>query len=98
MGIARQPFPANFTTEVVQLLLRQPSFQKSPRIETGAGVPLKKEQIVPLGVIGPLPEVVKADTEHVGQRGEAGDMSAKVAIGAIRPHDHRHGIPSHPRT
>jgi len=37
------------------------------------------------------------DPQHVGQRGERGDVAAQVAVEAVGLDDHRHRVPAHPR-
>jgi hypothetical protein len=40
--------------------------------------------------------MVKANTEHVGQRGETRNVPTQVTIGPIGPDHHGHGVPAHP--
>jgi hypothetical protein len=40
-------------------------------------------------------EMIKTDLIERGSRGVCGNMTANIAVGTIRPHHHRHGVPPH---
>ena len=58
---------------------------------------LDVQQVTAMVFVRRMPEMVETNAEHIGQRREAGDMAAEVAIGTIGPHHHGHRVPAHVR-
>ena len=74
--IRRQAFAVNFTAEIQHLFFGDTTLKKCTRINTGRGVALYIEQIAAVVIGGRMPEMVEANTEHVRQRRETGNMAA----------------------
>ena len=91
MAIRRQPFACGFAPIVREVFLREPSFQKCPRIHAGRRMRLEIHQ-----VIG-AEEMVEADFEQIRGRGIAGDVAAELRVRAVGAHHHGERVPAHDR-
>ncbi len=97
--IGAQARPIDLLPIIGELLFRQMAFEKGARINAGRGVRLEVNEIA--AVVGNIvgtgraEEMIEADFEQIGCRGEAGDMPAQFAVGAIGAHHHRQRIPAH---
>ena len=61
MWIRRQAVTADFAAKRPQLLLIEPSFEKSARVDAGRGMTLEKNHIAGIIVVRGTPEMIEAD-------------------------------------
>ena len=94
MRIRRQPAAgAQLPPEALELLDRQPAFEKGARVDARRRVPLEVDD-VPFVVLLALEEVIESD--FVKRRGGrvGGDVSADAVRQPIGANDHRHRVPA----
>jgi len=95
MRIRRQSVAADFLPIVRELRFGQAPLEKCARVDTGRRVRLKEDEIGAALVVAAVEEVVEADLEDLRCRRIARDVTAELAIGAIRADDHRERVPAH---
>ena len=84
-----------FTPEVPELLLTQPTFEERACVDARRGVPLEVHDIRHLGA-STAEEMIEADLVEGRRRGVGGDVPADVVVrNLIGPHHHGHRVPSH---
>ena len=95
--VRRQALAVDFLAEVQQLLFGETAFQERAGVDARRRVALDVQQVAAVVFGFGMPEVVEADAQHVGQRGERRDVATEVAVEAVGLDDHRHRVPAHPR-
>ena len=81
-------FGAQFAAKVLQVLIRQPAFEKGARINAGRGVTLKIDDVAVAVLITGAKEVVEADFIERRRRSVGRDVAADAALFAVGAHDH----------
>src|SRR5689334_572165 len=81
--------------EVLQLLLRDASFQISPGIHSGRRVALEIHNVAVAIFRLRAEEMVESNLIERGGGGEGGDMAANAFLNFIRAHNHGQRIPAH---
>ena len=81
--------------EVLELLDRQPAFEKRPRVDAGRRVALEEDDVAVVALAPALEEVVEADFVQRGRRGERRDVAADAVAQLVGAHDHRQRVPAH---
>jgi hypothetical protein len=81
--VRRQALAVDFAAEVQQLVFGQAAFQEGARVDAGRRVALDVQQVAAVVFARRFPEVVEADAQHVGQRGERGQVAAEVAVARL---------------
>jgi len=94
MGVGREPLAIHLLAEVVELLLREPSLEKSAGVDAGCRVALKEDQVPLPFLVGGAEEVVETHVEEGGGGSEAGDVSTQLRGLAVGLHHHGHGVPA----
>ncbi len=83
-----------FLAEILQVRLRQPTFEKRPRVNAGRSVALKINRVA-REIFGPPPEeMIKRHLVKRRRRSVRRNVPAHVR-GMVRLHDHRHRVPAH---
>ena len=98
MRVRRQTFAIYFATEVQQLLFRDTAFEESARINARCRVSLNIQQVTAVFFGRCMPEMVKANAQHIRQRCKGRQVTAEVAVKTVGFHHHCHRIPAHVRT
>ena len=81
--------------EVIEVLLGQPAFEESPRVNAGRSVPLDINLVPVVAAFAPAAEeVVEADFVEGRGGGESGNMSAQPVVLLVGPVHHRHRVPA----
>ena len=79
----------------MQLLDRQPAFEKRARVDAGRRVALEVDEVA-FAVLRPGPEeVIEADLVERGRRRVGRDVSADAVRQPVGAHDHGHRVPAH---
>ena len=94
MRIAGQALPSDLLSEVLNLFVRQTTFEPSSRINAGRSVPLPVQVVARRTVVLPAEEVIEAEFPGVGNRGVGGNMAANAVKIFVRSSDHHHGVPT----
>ena len=95
MRIRRQArMIAQLVTEIFEMLLGQPAFDKCARIHAGRGVTLVVNKIARLAIVGAVKEMVLADFDQRRERSVGGDVPADVVVVLVGSDDHRESIPA----
>src|SRR6185437_9131844 len=97
MRIRREPAPADFHAEAVELVFGQAAFQERTRVDARAGMALIENQIARMVLARRAPEMVETDVVQRGAGGETGDVPAEFARLAVGAHHHRHRVPADQR-
>ena len=83
-----------FASEIFQLVFSDAAEQKRTCIDARRGVALKKHLVGRLSSFLAVEEMVEGDFIERCGRGIGRNVSADAWTLLIRPHDHRHGIPT----
>ena len=97
MGIGAEPAAAGLAPVALQVLFREPPFEKGARIDAGRRVRLEIDDVAAALVSAGAEEMIEADLEDFGGGSVARDMAAEFARGEVRAHDHRQRVPAHDR-
>ena len=94
MGIGGQAVAVNFLAELAQMVGGNSSLEIGPGVDAGRRVTLEENEVGTMLAVRSVEEVVEAHVEQGGNRREAGNVSTQLCRLAVRPYNHRHGIPA----
>ena len=94
MRIGRQPLAADLLPEIEQLILAQPTLEKSARVNARRAVALEIDEVAAVRFVGGAPEM--HETGIVQRRGrlEARDMAAELGGFLVRSQHDRRRVPA----
>ena len=97
MRVRRQTATIDLAAKVVQLRLIETPLQERARIHTRRTVPLVKNEVAGVAVVGAAEKMIEAYIVQGGAGGKAGNMSAQALVVIIAAHHHGQRVPAHQR-
>ena len=94
--VGRQAVGLALLAEGVQVGLGEPALQERPGVDAGGGVALEEDLVAGSALLA-LEEVVEADLEQLGRRGERGHVPADAELGTVAPRHDGGRVPAHDR-
>ena len=98
VGIGGEPAVgsvAQFAPEIEELFFGQPSFEKSPRIDSRRGVALEIDLVAVVVLALSVEKVIESHFIEGRRGGKGRDMPADTVLFHVGANDHRHRVPSH---
>ena len=93
MGIGAQTPAVDLLAVSLQLLFRQPPFEKGARVNAGRRMRLEEDKVAVVSACVGVKEVIEAGFKNLGGGGVARDMAAEIAIGLVCANDHGERVP-----
>src|SRR6266404_151428 len=85
---------AQLMAEIRQMLRRQPSFEKRPRVHPRRRVALKVDTIARFLPVTRVEKVIESYFKQRGDGGVGGDVPADAVIELVLSRHHGHGVPA----
>ena len=93
MGIGAQTPAVDLLAVSLQLLFRQPAFEKGARVNARRRMRLEENKVAVVSACLSAKEVIEARFKNLGGGGVARDMATEVAIGLVGANDHGERVP-----
>ncbi len=83
-----------FATEMLEVVLAEPSLDEGPRVHAGRRMPLEIDEISRMVTRPGVEEMIEPDLVKGRRRGEGRNVAADAGKLGVGPRHHRHGVPA----